>query len=256
MRKNVILYYLLVLLVVMGAFAAMALNSYGVVLMSYATLGFGLLFLYELIFLLPKLTPTAGENMKMIGLELLTLSVWCLLYASRGLMISVPFGDEVPFVLLAVLFAGNVFSLLQTGRRVKGQPANYKIGLVSYFVSLILLVAAMYFKGATVMYISTAAVLCLVVFVLSGRRRVIIEGEETSAIQEALRFRNKSGIQLIGFGLIIAYSSLNALNLLPSLYFGAMPNGYSKVVSQQGRGNAMPDPKAFEEAYKRFVKGR
>jgi hypothetical protein len=63
--------------------------------------------------------------------------------------------------------------------------------------------------------------------------------------------------------LLIAYSSLSVINFLPPLYFGSMPNGYLKVLHQAGEGKTendpvskRTDPKAFEKAYKDFVRGK
>ncbi len=256
MKKNIVVYYLLMLLLVMGAFASMALNSYGVALMSYAAAGFGIALLYELILLLPRRAALAALEGSMMGLELFSLSVLCFLYAASGLMISVPLSDKVTYFFLVMLAGINIFNLFQTRKQINEGPFGFRMSLLLYFIALILLVAAAVFRGNLAMYMSLAAFSCLVGFLVLGWRAVIIEGEETSAVQKVQRFRNKSGLQLVGFGLIIAYYSLNTLHMLPPLYFGSMPNGYAKVVTQQGKDSKLPDPKVFEEAYKRFIKGK
>lgn len=259
MKKNIVLYYILILSLVMGAFASMALNNYGVALMSYAALGFSFVFLYEFISVLLRPSAPATGKAKIMGLELVTLFVLCLLYFFRGLMIEIPFSAGATMVLLIVLLVVNAYHLYQAWKNVEQTPFKLKGGVMLYFAALIFLIGTMISQGIFAILLSTVAFVCLIAFIVIGwwKGTVIVEGEETSALHEVSQFKNKSGVQLIGFALLIAYSSLNALRLLPPLYFGSMPNGYSKVVRQaQNPTEKQIDPKAFEDAYKKFIEGK
>ena len=102
------------------------------------------------------------------------------------------------------------------------------------------------------------ALACQATFVVFGwwKGLVIINGEETSAWKKVIQFRNKSGIQLIFFTLASLYFILNSARLLPPLYNGSLPNGYSKVVDQWQKDKTKTNPVDFEQAYKKFLEGK
>jgi hypothetical protein len=91
-----------------GAFAAMALNSYGIVLMSYVALGFGLVFLFELLLLLPK----EEEMTRRIAISA------CQLRAERK-----PYLADVLWLRVRVGGVGGE-SALRVGRRETGKWAT------------------------------------------------------------------------------------------------------------------------------------
>ncbi len=257
MRNNIIIYYVLMLLVVMGAFASMALNSYGVILMSYASLAFALVFLSELIFLLPRQSDIGSTDKRFIGFELIMLSALCALFFLRGMMIEFPFDITIGLVLTVLLLIANAYNFYSVWSSLNDYPSKLKISIVLYFAALFLLVIGGYLFNLyelSALLISLLAFVGLVLFVVLCRTFVIVNGERTNALYIVSSFKNKSGIQIIGLSLIVAYYSLRSLNVLPPLYFGSMPNGYSKVI--QGAKKGGPDPKTFEEAYLRFIKGK
>jgi hypothetical protein len=62
---------------------------------------------------------------------------------------------------------------------------------------------------------------------------------------------------LIGIAtLFVAYFSLSSFGILPPLYFGSMPSGYSKVVKQSEANKDPRQTRAFEEAYRKFINGK
>lgn len=258
MRKNIILYYLLLLLLVMGAFAAMALNSYGILLMSYVALGFGFVFLFELLLLLPKEEEMTKFYKASLALELVALSGLCLLYFLRGISVEIPYSLLLKFGLFTLLFGVNAYHLFRAWHYAKSTPMNVKGSIALYFVALLLYIAGNYLPAGGTWVTILLALACQLAFVVFGRWKgwVIINGEETSAWKKVIQFRNKSGIQLIFFTLASLYFVLNAAGLLPPLYNGALPNGYSNVSKQWEKDKTKTDPAEFEQAYKKFLEGK
>ncbi|MFN5168762.1 MAG: hypothetical protein ACK5DD_04005 [Cyclobacteriaceae bacterium] len=256
MRKNTILYYILLLLVVMGAFAAMALNSYGIVLMSYVALGFTLVFLFELILLLPKEQEMSGTYKISLGIELIMLSGLCLLYFFRGIGFEIPFILLAKFIMFMVLLAVNGYHLVRAWLYARETPMKVKGSIALYFVALLLFMAANYLPSTVWWVCIGLAFVSLVLFVVFGwwKGKVILNGEETSAWKKVIQFRNKSGIQLIFFTVASLYFVLNSVHLLPPLYNGSLPNGYSKVVTRWQEDKTQTDPSEFERAYKDFLR--
>lgn len=258
MRKNIILYYVLLLLLVMGAFAAMALNSYGIVLMSYVALGFGLVFLFELLLLLPKEEEMTKFYKASLALELVALSGLCLLYFLRGISVEIPYSLSLTLILFTLLFAVNGYHLIRAWQYAKATPMKVKGCIVLYFVALLLYIVSNYLPTNVIWIAIMLALVLQLVFVVFGwwKGYVIINGEETSAWKKVIQFRNKSGIQLIFFTLASLYFILNSAHLLPPLYNGSLPNGYSKVRDQWQKDKTKTDPVDFEQAYKKFLEGK
>ena len=258
MRKNIILYYVLLLLLVMGAFAAMALNSYGIVLMSYVALGFGLVFLFELLLLLPKEEEITKFYKASLAIELVSLSGLCLLYFLRGISVEIPNNLLLKFVLFILLFAVNVYHLIRAWLYANQTPIKIKGNIILYFTALLLYLAGSYLPASGTWVTILLALACQATFVVFGwwKGYVIINGEETSAWKKVIQFRNKSGIQLIFFTLASLYFILNSARLLPPLYNGSLPNGYSKVVDQWQKDKTKTNPVDFEQAYKKFLEGK
>ncbi len=258
MRKNIILYYVLLLLLVMGAFAAMALNSYGVVLMSYVALGFALVFLFELVLLLPKEEEMTATYKASLAVELTSLSGLCLVYFLRGISVEIPYSLQLKFVLFVLLFGVNVYHLIRAWEYAKATPLKVKGSIIIYFLALLLYITGSYLPTAGTWIAILLALACQAAFVLFGwwKGWVILNGEDTSAWKKVIQFRNKSGIQLIFFTLASLYFILNSANLLPPLYNGSLPNGYSIVRDQWQKDKTKTDPVDFEQAYKKFLEGK
>lgn len=258
MNRNIIFYYILLMLLVMGAFAAMALNSYGILLMSYVALGFGLIFLFELLLRLPKEEEMTSAYKASLAIELTSLSALCLLYFLRGISVEIPYSLLLTFILFALLFCVNVYHLVRAWQYAKTTPLKVKGSIAFYFLALLLYIAGNYLPAGGTWVSIVLALACQLAFVVFGwwKGRVIINGEETSAWKKVIQFRNKSGIQLIFFTLVSLYFVLNSAYLLPPLYNGSLPNGYAKVSEQWQKDKTKTDPADFEQAYKKFVEGK
>lgn len=259
MSKKIMLYCVLVLLLVMGAFASMAINGYGMLIMCYASLGLCVTFIVELLDVVRRQDLTPSEK-RVAGIELAALSSICLLLALQGLSINVPFAAALIPILLAVLALIALYNLFVIRATLMDAPLKVRAGVFAYFGSLLLLIAASYMFGLTdrVAVVATLLALALIVvfFVLSGRRNLtIVGGENTNPWRIIWYAKNKSAVLLIGLGLMTSYFTLRTLDILPPLYFGSMPNGYSKLVREVRSSNddtKKEQLKSFEDAYRNF----
>jgi hypothetical protein len=261
LKKDTIIYFALLLLVVMGAFASMALNAYGVWLMSYASLAFCLVFLFELISMKNQVE---SADRPIIAIELGILAAMCLMFFLKGQMIDFPLSPYSSQVLISLLLAVNIFNLRAAWRELIQSPLRIRIGVTLYYFSLFSLMAAMYFfafSAVAGLGLTLGGLAVLVYFFLTSGRKsaAIINGVRISAVSVVSQLRGKSSLTIIVLVLLAGYSSLNVLNVLPPLYYGAMPNAYAKVVQRATKANGngvQADAKAFEEAYKKFVRGK
>ncbi len=247
----------------MGAFASMALNSYGITLMSYVALAFSLAFLYESIFILPLQNEPHSVYKKVLGTELIALIVLSALYFFRGMNVEIPYALSVSIGLFISLFLINTYYFFIAWNDVKRNPDRLKFGVLLYFAALLIFIVCNYLPSGLTSIGTIAALACLVGFVIVGwwKGMVIVNGEEVSAWEMVTRFKNKTGVQLVVLTLATTYSMLSSFQLLPPLYVGSLPNGYSKVVRQWDErkddgSQKITDPTEFEKAYKEFLKGK
>ncbi|HTE32043.1 MAG TPA: hypothetical protein VK666_16795 [Chryseolinea sp.] len=264
MRRNVILYYVLMLLLVMGAFASMALNAYGITLMSYVMLGFCLLFGYELAVLLPRRESMESIKKPWMGVELAALALICLVYFLKALTIQIPQESNIVFLLSFLLMAVNIYFFYRAWTLAKHSPMGLKLALVLYFLALFmawLAVGFFTFENTAGIPFTVLAILAIAGFaIMVWKKKVIVNGEETNGLKLVGKLENKSTLQLVLLMLVVIYYSLSSLNILSPLYFGSLPNGYYKVVqmknNKSGSTEKGTDPTAFEEAYKAFISGK
>jgi len=243
-----------------GAFASMALNSYGTVLMGYVALAFCVAFLFELLLLLPKQQEMSGTYKISLGIELIALAGLCFIHFLRGIDADITSTSQVKFVLFTILFGVNTYHLARAWKYAHTTPMKVKGNIALYFLSLLFFMASNYLPGIAAWVSIVLAFCCLITFAIAGwwTGKVILNGDETSAWIKVIQFRNKAGIQLVFFAVAALYFVLNAVHLLPPLYEGSLPNGYSKVVRQWESGKNNPNqkptyPPDFVQAYKKFL---
>ncbi len=258
MTKNIVLYYFLILLLVMGAFASMALNSYGTVLMSYVMLGFAGLFLFELFFVLPREGEMTRLYKTSLGVELFVLSLICVLYFMQGISVTFSLSSGLLITLFTFLLAINCFHMIRAWNQVHSTPLKVRLSILLYFTALLLFIASNFLEATLFVVFTILGFISIAAFTFFGwwKGRVIINGVENSAMRKVVQFRNKSGIQLIVLALVAAYALLNSVQVLPPLYVGSLPNGYSKVVQQWQEDKSNVNPKEFEDAYRKFLEGK
>lgn len=250
-----VLYLLLFLVMITGTLASMALNDYGMKLMGIGCLGFALAFLHELIMHRPN------KPIRMI--ELVILTVICLLLACRNLYIEIPAGQTISTILFALLgllyFYHGMRALLKfwsLNRKAAIGLLGYYGALVSFlvgFLSGLVSISPDYGTVAGIIFIS----LCAVTHFTS--RPLYVEGDNTSVLQLITETKNKSTVVLLA--LLVTgffYTSIH-YRVLPPLYAGDMPVGYIRLVQQAESGQdpmaakGKPRHREFRQAYQRFL---
>src|ERR1043166_4464118 len=140
MKKFSLIYYLLFILLVMGTFASMAQNSYGLRIMGGVGFAFGLLFLFELVSVLRK----KGDKDVFAVIELVCLFLLSSIFALRIFFIRFSY---VEFLFAA---AGMLLTLIYVRKMVMSfrqlQPKSnlmailllvFHLSIILFFVSLV-----------------------------------------------------------------------------------------------------------------------
>jgi len=258
MRQYATIYYLLFVLLIMGAFASMAQNAYGLRICGLACIGFALTFLHELLYS-PGSDETTASNWKGYA-ELAFLSVVALVFSFGNFAINLPFSDAlliVSFTCLLLLFSYQAIRQLRSvgHQRTTAYLVVFYYGSVVFFILSFLsglILPGLAMKLAVVAIVQTLVLAATATII----KQVTVNDGTISTWQYLRQMKNKSSILLIASLLISGYELLNAAGILPSFYHGT-PKGYQHLIELSNSGNSMvgkEKPREFKERYDEFTK--
>lgn len=262
MKKYNTINYLLFILLIMGAFASMAQNSYGLKIMGGVAFVFGLLFFIEFISVLTE----KGKKDIYILIEpacLLTLSV---IFSLRVFYI------HFPFVEWLFAAAGVVLVLIYIGKMIicfrNMKPKNSKLALlilvfhfsiILFLVSLVIVPFAKKFSEIT----GTIAFILILIFIIIGlfKKDWLVTGEMVSPFKMVTHFQDHSIIIVSLMLLFSLYIGFNQVGLIPGIYSDEFPQAYYKMVEDAASKKEEPIEgkykyEAFKEKYDAFLKNK
>lgn len=259
MKSYNTLYFLLVVLLIMGAFASMAQNSYGFTIIGSVAIAFGLIFLYQAIVIASK-----KMSRKIIPvIEMLSLSVMSFIFALRI------FHVYFPHVELIFGTAGLALSVIYLTAMVKRfrefRNSGFYPALLTafYYSAIIIFILAMMF-APYIPWLSRAAGLIsfilMILFAIGGAFTFNFskDGEERSVYTFINHFRDRSVLLFSLFFLISVYVGLNSVGVLPGLYSDEYPQAYFELIRKAETGGESPvngkyEHEEFRERYNEFL---
>lgn len=240
-------YYLLFILLVMGAFASMAQNRYGLKIIGLVAFAFGIVFLAELFSVLKKKQPASVEQI----LEPLCLFIVAVIFGLRVFYIHFPFIEWVfvfAVALLAVIYLRRMLKRFKQYRYSNFSLAllvlDFHLGILLFLLSLILVP----FFPKTAEWLSALGFLFVLAFVITGlvRKSYIIEGEKMSSFIAVRNFRDHS-VHIVTFFLLFSlYVGLYRLGVIPGIYSDELPRAYYDMVNKA----SLRKEKTVENKYK------
>ncbi len=261
MRKHITAYYLLFVLLIMGCFASMAQNHYGVQIMGLVGVGFSTLFLVQLYSLF------VNKNAKswLFFIELTSLSAISIILTLRIFLIHFQF-VEILFVVagsLLVFFYSN--RLFQHWKKLDGENKMLARLTSLFYGSIIFYMLSM----ITVPFFPFLAepfggfgFFLLLMFLAFGIKKsnIMQDGDKISAIDYVLKFKDRSVVLIFLFLSFTAYMGLTKIEILPKMYSDEYPQAYFELVNRAESGKEEPENgtfkhQEFKEAYNRFVEG-
>jgi hypothetical protein len=260
MKSYNTIYYLLFVLLILGAFASMAQNSYGLTILGSVAIAFGLVFLIRFIQSFDK---DRSKDI-FIQAELLCLSVLSFIFALRMFHIYLPY--------IEILFAGAglLLAILYGRKMVQGyrmlQPKNSKLAIIIliYYLSILLFIVSLVaapFLPQFSPYIGILAFILLLGFLIAAflNREFLIEGSNISVFKQITHFRDRSVILVSLFFFMSLYIGLTRAGILPSMYSDDFPQAYFKLVNKAESGKELPvngkyRHQEFKERYDDFLK--
>ena len=260
MKSYNTLYYLLFVLLVMGAFASMAQNSYGLKILGGVSIAFGLVFLYQFF---EKLGKKAGRDTN-DSFELISLSILAFVFALRIFHVYFPFIEilfEAAGLLLIWVYLQKLISSYRKynlkNMRLAILLSVYYLSIICFITSLVLAPFVLQFSA----YIGGLAIVLLTGFILGSilTGEIILEGESLVALSLIARARDKSIILVSLFVLLACYIGFNRIGILPELYSDEYPQAYYEMVNKAESGKELPvngtfRHEEFKAHYNQFIK--
>jgi hypothetical protein len=245
MKKFAPIYYLLFVMLIMGAFASMAQNAYGIKMIGFVAIAFTLVFSWQLLF------DKKNQGGSSDRVEVVSLIIMSIILAMRVFYIRFAY-VELIFALAAlaliIVYAYKVIALFR--RQSNASPVWTTVLFYASVIIYLISIAMMPFSARLGNAAGEAgfAVLILFLIVAAGAR-------DTSVI----RLSDRSFILISLFVLFTAYAALTRFNALPPMYDTEFPNAYYQLINDAERGDVKlydgkPKHEAYKSAYNRFVK--
>ena len=259
MKKYNSPYYLLFILLVIGAFASMAQNDYGNTILGGVALAFFLLFVVQLI----SSFTTKNKVELMDMLEFVSLTLLSGILALRVFYIHFQFVELIFGIAGLVLIAVYMRKLVQSWQTHNSINKVLAMLMAAFHGSIILYAVSMTivpFVPSLAEPAGAAAFALLIAFVLVGyvKRDLMLGGEKVSAFRVATRFKDRSVVLLALFLLFTAYMGLTKIGAIPKMYSDEFPQAYFELVNkaESGQEKAVEGKyrhEEFKEMYDRFI---
>ncbi|HSU27237.1 MAG TPA: hypothetical protein VLJ68_02570 [Chitinophagaceae bacterium] len=260
MRKYNALYFLLFILLVMGAFASMAQNSYGLKIMGGVAWAFGLIFLAEMITIWRR---KVKMDPFVFG-ELTALFIFAIIFGCRIFYIHFPYIEwlfAAAGAFLVFFYARKLFircrRLYKRNLRLALLGLIFHLSIVFFLVSLVLIP----FAGKKSEWSGMAGFALLLIFMLGAliKRNDLVEGEKTTAVQMVTGYRDHSIILASIFLLFSLYAISSRAGLLPPIYSDEYPQSYFDLVNKASTGKEKSVDGKYQyqrymEKYNQFLK--
>lgn len=252
MKKNNPIYFLLFILLVMGAFASMAQNSYGLKLMGGVALVFAAVFMIELTGALTSEEKKDGSAMA----ELAAMIPFAAIFGCRVFNIYFPF---IEWVFVAAGTCLLFFYIRKLVIRYRGYVEKNKrmanLGLI-FHLSIILFLLSMILAPLSIQateWIGMAGFVILLVFIIGAliKKFYFVDGNNVTVLQMIAGYRDHSIILALLFLLLSLFIALNKTGLLPGIYSDEYPRAYNEMINGGASGKEKTaDGKLKHEAFK------
>jgi len=260
MHRNNVIYFLLFILLVMGTFASMAQNSYGLKIMGGVALAFGLIFLAEFMGILVK---KGQRDVFALG-ELAAMILFSFIFGCRVFNIYFPYIEWL-FVaagLFLVFFYIRKLviryrRLVDRNRRLAILGLIFHLSIILFLVSMIL----MPFGMQKAEWVGFGAFVLLLIFGIGAlmKQDDLVDGNKVSAMQMITGYRDHSIVLASLFLLFSLFAAFSKVGIIPGIYSDEFPRAYYDLLNKPGsQREKSPDGKykyqEFLDQYQLFLK--
>lgn len=260
MKKYNTLYYLLFVLLIMGAFASMAQNAYGFVILGSVSFVFGGIFVYQLFerLTVKNFKERMTEDLAELGaLGLLAFILGLRVFYIHFLYVEIIFG--LAGLTLVILYGAKLirhFHHFTSNQLLRWIIPVFYVSIILYILSMI--AAAFYPKLSEPVGELAFGLTLFIAIVTLIKRENFVDGEKKSVLYFLLRLRDKSVLLGALFILFTAYMGFTKIGALPKMYSNEFPQAYFQLVSEAEGDIEQPvDGKfrheTFKEKYETFL---
>jgi hypothetical protein len=259
MKSYNTIYYLLTVLLIMGGFASMAQNDYGMLILSGVSLAFAMIFLVQFI---RSFSPGTVSDSS-LRLELFALFLLAVLFTLKTFQVYIAFTEWV-FVLAALALAFVYFNrMIRHYRQYESKNrilailvAVFYLAVVFFFLALIMTSfnpAAVKITGGIALILIFGA---LLFSLFNGN--FLVMGEKTTAVKTISGFRDRYFLLISLCILFAIYVGLTGSGVLPKLYSDKYPQAYYQLVNHAETGkeksmNGRFEYESFRKNYEQFL---
>jgi hypothetical protein len=260
MNKYNPIFYLLFILLVMGAFAAMAQNNYGLIIMGGVAFVFGIVFLIRLVSALVE----EGKKDIYALMELSCLFLLSFIFGLRVFYIHFPY-VEILFsaagTLLAIIYLRKMINsyhqMKDKNKSLAMLVVVFHLTIIFFLFSLVILPFLPLISEVT----GAGALILLMVFIVTAvsQKRFFIDGQYNSAFNVVTTFKDHSIVIISLFLLFSMYFGFNKMGLLPGIYSEEYPKAYfelvnNSVLKKEKADNGKYKHEEFKDKYDQLLK--
>lgn len=233
MRRFNPIYYLLFILLVMGAFASMAQNSYGLRIMGTVAFSFALVFLIEFISVLRR----KGKADIYALLEPVCLFVLSFIFGLRVFYIHFDYIELLFGAAAVVLGLIYLRKMIMRFRFYQFKNRPLALFVLVFHLSIIFFLlsfALVPFFPKTAEVMGVCALFFLLGFMIAGsfRKDWLVDGENVAAFTMVRHYKDHSIIIVSLCLLFSLYIGFNRIGVLPGIYSDEFPRSYFELVEK------------------------
>ena len=244
-----------------GAFASIALNEYGVKLIGIGCFGLATIFLLKLYNIYTIEKPKLLKSL--LIQEYAVMAIVVALFGLRALRIRFTF-VEIIFVICSVFMVYIYIRYLKSLSKKYNQNTTllYAINLLYLSIILFFISLSLTFISSTISIIagglSFAVSLGFLVWYFWNDKTTLYKDDNVNLFQEVFKYLNLSPVILTMILLISFYMGLYQIKVLPPIYTGEVPFRYEELLNNSltGEGKAIDGVPAHEiywEEYQKFL---
>jgi hypothetical protein len=252
MKKYNTYYYLLFVLLVMGAFASMAQNSYGFKIMGMVAFTFGLLFLTQLVYLWKNKSKVDYLVIcELVGLFTVSIILGLRVFYIHFELVELLFG--LAGGLLVAIYSIRVFRLfkeiIQKNKVLAWLVFCFYAALKLYILSMTVTPFLPLFSE--VFGIIAFALLVIFVIISYNKKEIYYGAEKGTSISFIAMNKDRSIVLMSLFLLFTVYMGLSKLEVLPKMYSDEFPQAYFELVNEaEVRKDGLDEGKYQHEVFK------
>jgi hypothetical protein len=260
MKKLNVIYLFLFILLVMGAFASMAQNSYGLKILGGVAFVFGLLFITEFI----RAVRRKEKEDIFVIIEPLCLFILSVMFGLRVFYIHFDYVEIVfgaAALVLAIIYLRKMMFRFRYFRPKNKMLSAFIVIFHSSIVLFLVSLALAPFFPIIAEAIGVGSFALLLIFVIAGflRKNLLVDGELVTAFQMVRQYKGYSVILITLMVMFAFYFGFNKLGILPGIYSDEYPRAYFELVDKATTGQEKAvggkyRHEEFMEKYKQFVR--